>query len=123
MLYEAKPPVGFWQKLSSYIIETRPSVFQYIAHFEKFDNLEIISFHYSPMTDELLVVIKQSVHCFILEMAWGGDIELTAKNSVPEELFNELVAHMKLFERVSINDENNAKKRYASIAKNKSENW
>jgi hypothetical protein len=95
----------------------QPNVFQHISHMERLSGLCITSFHYVPATDELEVSVSYRGQCFMVSMAWGGDLYLSAGEQVPEELFRHVCLHMKAYRRVWPLRLLDAGKRYARIAK------
>ena len=115
-----KPQAGFWKILKSFF--TTPSIDQHVAHLEKLKGIKITSFHYVPMSDELRVIATYKGYEFKIEMDWGGDINLTSKPDVPENIFNTLVSHMKSYTKISPKEVKEARKRYIEIAKSNREN-
>jgi len=92
-----------------------PSIFQYIAHFEKLDGLHFESFYYAPVIDELCVMATYSGYEFKIEMAWGGDLDLIAAESVPDKIFETVCNHMKSYRRIGFKELSIAKKRYMQL--------
>jgi hypothetical protein len=95
----------------------QPNVFQHISHMERLPGLCITSFHHVPPTDELEVSASYRGQCFMVSMAWGGDLYLSATEQVPEDLFHHVCLHMKAYRRVWPLRLLDAGKRYARIAK------
>lgn len=94
-----------------------PGVFQYIVHLERLEGLHISSFHYVQMTDELTVEATYKGHQFCVNMAWEGDLYLTASVEVPKKIFTQVCRHMHAYRRVWPLQVLRASKRYAHIAK------
>jgi hypothetical protein len=111
--FHRAPTSGF----ASWIELFKPGVFQYTAHLERLTDLQITSFHYIPMVDDLAVEAMYKGHQFSINMAWGGDLDLVASVDVPEEIFDEVCRHMRAFRRVWPLQLIRAGKRYERIAK------
>ena len=95
----------------------RPSVFQYIVHLERLAGLQITSFHYVQMLDELEVSAHYQGQDFSVSMGPEGDLYLSAREQVPDDLFLHVCEHMKTYRRVWPALAFSASKRYARIAK------